>query len=605
MTNKYRAIPFRLRALGFGMYALSPVFKECSFLLSTFQAQVLSNCYEFRSLAMHCENCALLLKDQPINDITGIVRDLIDKGLIVSEEQFYKLIPHGADPCATITALVIPTANRLDSVLAALNSILDNMDRHAWKHPRIVILDDSDDEASRVKLLHELSRIAAQGNRTIMYAGKIEKKAFAQRLKRVGIHPDVIAFAVFGNPDNGPGLIGANRNCSLIETLGECFVTSDDDIVWRAARHPVFSESLRVTGDGFAQDVWVAEDRRDALHKANWMPVNILGEHEQLLGISLGNLLSSNNQDAGFVSDQNANGVLISAVRGEGIVTLTMPGIVGDCGRVSPRWMLLSNGRTGENTLQSKTAFDLALRSREIIAVASGQVITQGRFCMGYNLGLDNRLLLPPFVPISRGEDGVFGTTLSTLYPNSFTGHLPFAVLHDSRGYRSYPQRTSFRIVEFVNSLLRTYRMPRPAMRDAALKGFGSYLLELANTETRHFCASISELVQTFRISELHDRFESKGNSGELPPYARDEMIKWHIEESLALTTEHSWIPSELSARFPVIEAIQRTQKLVKNIGRLFYEWPDICDAAQELKLSARGLTKSVTEALEQYTDRS
>jgi hypothetical protein len=59
---------------------------------------------------------------------------------------------------------------------------------------------------------------------------------------------------------------------------------------------------------------------------------------------------------------------------------------------------------------------------------------------MSYCMGLDNRSLLPPFLPVGRNEDGVFGVTLGLTDENALFAHLPYGVIHDSQRPSSYAE---------------------------------------------------------------------------------------------------------------------------------------------------------------------
>ena len=49
---------------------------------------------------------------------------------------------------------------------------------------------------------------------------------------------------------------------------------------------------------------------------------------------------------------------------------------------------------------------------------------------MAMHLGLDNRFLLPPFMPVLRNEDGVWNLIRTICFPSSFSGHLPSILQH-------------------------------------------------------------------------------------------------------------------------------------------------------------------------------
>src|SRR5205085_4084755 len=49
---------------------------------------------------------------------------------------------------------------------------------------------------------------------------------------------------------------------------------------------------------------------------------------------------------------------------------------------------------------------------------------------MGTFFGLDNRQLVPPFLPSGRGQDHILGVTLRSCFNRSYFAYLPYALLH-------------------------------------------------------------------------------------------------------------------------------------------------------------------------------
>ena len=73
-------------------------------------------------------------------------------------------------------------------------------------------------------------------------------------------------------------------------------------------------------------------------------------------------------------------------------------------------------------------SFSLAASLGSWMRVVTRPTITDSGYCMALNLGLDNRHLLPPFLPVQRNQDGVFAAVL-TLCGSGCTGFLPWMVL--------------------------------------------------------------------------------------------------------------------------------------------------------------------------------
>ena len=80
--------------------------------------------------------------------------------------------------------------------------------------------------------------------------------------------------------------------------------------------------------------------------------------------------------------------------------------------------------------MQSEQSYREALRSREISEGRAVRHDQPERFLMSIHCGLDNRLALPPFMPVLRNGDGVFAQVLKACQPRHLIAHLPVAALH-------------------------------------------------------------------------------------------------------------------------------------------------------------------------------
>jgi hypothetical protein len=96
----------------------------------------------------------------------------------------------------------------------------------------------------------------------------------------------------------------------------------------------------------------------------------------------------------------------------------------------NPTGYLSLKGSSRQRLLRSEAEYYSAISCRQVLRKASLPVITDGMFCMATSIGLDNQDLLPPFIPVMRNQDGVFGATLRKCFENSYLTHLPWAFLH-------------------------------------------------------------------------------------------------------------------------------------------------------------------------------
>ena len=96
----------------------------------------------------------------------------------------------------------------------------------------------------------------------IAYAGLEEKTAFAKKLSEVGDIPleEIVSWACLGDDQYGQRTYGANRNTLLLHTVGECILTSDDDVICQVAVSPGFKQGLALSSSGWPAEFLVLSE---------------------------------------------------------------------------------------------------------------------------------------------------------------------------------------------------------------------------------------------------------------------------------------------------------------------------------------------------------
>src|SRR5262249_1198811 len=121
---------------------------------------------------------------------------------------------------------------------------------------------------------------------------------------------------------------------------------------------------------------------------------------------------------------------LLSRIWNNGRVVATSMGVVGDSGMHSPVGFLRIIGDSREDLVKSESAYRSACTSREMLRTADCVTITDHGWFLATGLGLDNRFLLPPFLPVCRNQDGLFGLLIQTCFEYACFGHLPGTIIH-------------------------------------------------------------------------------------------------------------------------------------------------------------------------------
>ena len=324
---------------------------------------------------------------------------------------------------------------------------------------------------------------------------------------------------------------------------------------------------------------------------------DIISEHEGLLGRRVSECLPKSNDEIDMAGIDSSFAHFLKS--GRGYIRATKAGVCGDSGVGSPGMALLLRGQARERIMDSEARYRTALMTRTVLRTVESTTISEGSFFMMSHVGLDNRGLLPPFFPMLRNEDGIFGTTLRACVEQGLIGHLPLAVFHDPQEQRRFTEedftRVALRLASFVILLLTSEGFPQKRGGTAErMKAAGEYLMRVGSLSERTWCEFFRErwLADISRhIRSLEQILEAREGS---PRYWREDILA-RIEafRSLALDEELD-IPADLRAGRSPKEARALSRRLVRRYGELLYWWPVIVAAAKDLRNNGKGMLREL-----------
>jgi len=584
--ESYRAVPFESNAIGFGMEVIHPHRSERSFILPTTARAILRAATKFRTIDEHvgeiCE--ALNYPAEKRESVENTLVDLLQKGLLASRAEICSLDtqPPAEDPTA-ISAVAFVTANRPAACLRAAESYIENTKRFS-RAAEFIVMDDSPPSEARDEFQASLAALGAKHGVLVRYAAAQEKERYAEALAARGIPRDVARFAVLGEGFAPARTTGSNRNCAILDTVEQCLLTADDDTVCKTATHPQRGSALRFFGHDMPRDWWFFPTREEALAAARWEDRDFLAEHELLLGASLVSLAAKRLSADALLLDDACDHQLTDLHNPTARVIITQAGVAGDSGGCSTKSFTMLKGDTLKRLTSSEQAFRTASGTRQVVALAGNPSVTHNPFCMTTTLGLDNRRLLPPFPPVYRNQDGVFGAAISSCFPNCYFGHVPCAVLHDAELDRAVEEFPDFRQSEMTIYLLSSCLYP-PGLQPAdALRLAGTHLQEVSKLRADDFWSFVMDVAR-WRMAAGLRLFETnlKALNG-CPDYWRANVLDFHRTMSSRLAADGQLIPAELRKRFSPEEARTIARNFARSMGQLYSWWPAIIEAAIELK---------------------
>ncbi len=468
-----------------------------------------------------------------------------------------------------IAAVGVVTRDRLPSLVGCLQSYLENFERHG-RSPEFVVVDDSAGDRGKAAVRSVADRFGAR----VGYAGRQEKARFAGALAAESAVPrEVIDFALFGD-ERCSVSTGANRNSLLLESAGSLLLMVDDDTVCRMAAAPeqdaapVFFSGYDPTEFGFFLN------RSLAAESVSFIDVDVLGCHETQLG---------------------------SVVGVNGRVAMTLPGLVGDSGMASPRYYLTLTGASRERLVASAAAYRSALESREVLRSVRHPTITAGPFFMSTFPGLDNRILLPPFFPVQRNSDGIFGVMMRECVDGSQVAFLPWIMLHAPEPPRRFApdemwvDAAAVRMCDIVIACVQAHE-PRAGVVEMAARsaGLGKHLQELGSLDFQDFEAGVRTM-QQFRnfafITALQTQLQTYGAS---PSFWADDVSRMIELTSQASAGEDYIVPRDLRQGRDVDAARQLSRGLIRRFGELLEAWPAMVAGAKRLRAKGHRLATAL-----------
>lgn len=567
-------------------------------LLPAPTTDLLNVCATFRPLTEHAQSGYNFLEvvqpgpaDLREQFVIAQLEELRRRGLLVpesSQKQFYR--QHGEPEVnPKFSSVGVVTHNRIQSLERCLLSYIAHSKKHGRTHD-YVVMDDFQQSAATgpiVKMLHSIKR--SHGVQ-IRYAALMEREQFAEALvKESGLPPDVVRFALFDTEQCGSP-IGANRNALFLDTVGELGYSTDDDIVCDlglafGARNDVSFESR-----GAFTKFWFFPDRKTTLKSMPRSEVDLLSLHERLLGRTLAGCIAE--FDDGELSFERVNSAQIQQlIAKRGKVPVTVGGVFGDSAMPTPIMFLLLESDSRRRLLESESAYRSAFASREVLRAVDRACITDNPFFFAATFGYDNRGLLPPFMPVLRAEDDIFGFTVRACIEDGYFGHLPTAVLHspvDARAYfPAFLEESAARteMNKIILAGLISFQIGRVVLDvSRRLQTFGRHLMEIASMPQEDFEEFIK--VQLWRMhTDTIQQMEGYLQHYRRQPafWAKDVDTYLHYFHT-ALIKENFIVPKDLLGSRNAEEARKLSQQLVFKFGQLLYHWPGLVEAARSLR---------------------
>jgi len=550
--------------------------------ISLFQRRVLGTYRETGTLAKMSSNALRLLALGPgyKNQIDEALQELSRTGVLTP---ISCVIGHGREETQNqpITSLCFPSADRPRQLFRAMDSFLSHI-RERGRSVTTVVIDDSESGVTQSAYLSGLRAAAIKSTTELRYADRPTRTNYIRQLAREGIDPKIASFALLGLGHRGAITTGSAQNCILLDTADEHILSVDDDVICRLARHPGFLPHVNIQSHSPAREQWFFRNHAELLEFATWRDnIDLLKEHEQLLGSSLINTLLDLDplRQEEMTVCPHITKVLLGDTAAR--VLLTFSGVAGDSGAYASWPWLTAQEPSLSRLLLGKTSMNAALASREILSVARQPTITHDNFFQSMAFGLANNTALPPFLPIGRNQDGVFGTLIQLMAPGS-VAHLPIAVLHEppTKRLTSFPD---FRLADLIDATIRrlspTYRIGSKNL----LEMVGRELEYIAYLGPSDFLEQLSEARDVYFQQILTSIDLALATGMNRQKYWLTLLLRFRRQTVTARLSRSALFPLEVQHGTGRSDAVTASRNVLRDTASLLQSWVHMTECARFL----------------------
>ncbi|MEJ2521100.1 MAG: hypothetical protein P8Y91_12295 [Desulfuromonadales bacterium] len=390
----------------------------------------LTLCDEFRTLDEHVAHIADGQASGPKADtVRGVLNSVRDQGLVLSTRDLCaELAPvPTADPVAEQPVLAIITCDRPKALARLLDSMVNVVD--LGNVARFYVIDDSRSDANQERNAEIVASRAKRLDFDITHFGARAARDFVDHLvAELPEHEESIRFLLDRSRWADTYSPGVARNYAQLLSVGHPQIVFDDDTVCRLYRAG-FRENAVTFGSPLKQALFFDEHETQAMvpPASGWDPVK---EHLRCLGHTVPEALGALSGET-FAPDsfRTADPGFAAALNRDSRVLITEFGAVGDPGTTNYDWIGELPPASLNVLLRDAEQRRLALSESRCWTGVNRFIFTPSA-TMSVNTGLDNRQLLPPYFPVNRNEDKLFGDATAFLHPNAVTVDYPLAILH-------------------------------------------------------------------------------------------------------------------------------------------------------------------------------
>jgi hypothetical protein len=556
--------------------------------------QALRHCKAFRTFDGHVSHLAEVLpqlrgQDEEVRRILQLLREA---GFLASGSELIAGLWRPSAAIAPVAEVIacITTCDRPQP----LQRLLQGLPASAGAGPRIryLVIDDSRRTDNRRRNQEIVAVCAAEGKCAIRYLGIAEQQRFIEGL--VDVLPQreaAIRFLLEAVPDGTLVSHGRTRNLALLFTVGKPLLFLDDDILPQSfappglGAPPKISSRPREVAFFAGNDEWAGYAQGEGLDP--------LRRHVEFLGLRLGQALPkvmSQAQGDAAIGDLTSGELL--NLGPDSPILVTACGSYGDPGIANNYWLFSLEGDSLERLRRSEGHYRRSLRERNLWLGRAGYQFVPNIALLSQLTGIDNRALLPPYFPLFRNEDFLFGFMTQLLHPDALMLDLPWAIAHlpdpprrwdaDAVDSPAYSGILSF-TAEALYGLRTSWPSRSPEDRLAAAAALLRDFAAMPESGLRQWFTRHALQTRISRINRWHALLEQQP---EAPEYWRQDLLRGIQRNQDSLLDASGYLLKDIPEEIGNERAAGYIASLWQHFAGALEAWPEIRAAAQRLEVA-------------------
>jgi len=503
-------------------------------------------CREFRTLSGHIDHVAREipeLRDEP-DDIRQVLESIRQAGLMLSAAAKARSISPAPAfaPAEPALCYCILTCDRSE----ALGRLLESMAAsHRFSESNSYhVIDDSREAENQEKNRSICKEFSSSHDIKLQYFGAEEQGQVLQQLQaQLPEHAAGIGF-LLGRYEENPAIpsYGRSRNWGLLLARGRRLVLVDDDILFQRVKPTITEAEVALTSLSRGADFFSADREWQTLLDSDHADPSS-GAFSQALGSSLAETLSLLGKDR-LPQDalRNLNPADFTHLQPDSSVLLTSCGYAGDPGTASNLWIYQLPAQYRQPLFASEQDYRKHITERNAWMGSFSPTLRNQFSLMSPLTGINSTRLMPPFFPLFRNEDLLFGVMLHQLYPDALFLDNPWAVPHLPAEHRTWDQDLALKpqnygLLDFCSDALVLDTSPlQTGSASERLQDCAGFFISLSRLPKETLEEKLAEQTLGLRTTQINRLNKILEQSEEAPIYWRDDLqrIIQAGEQSLA-----------------------------------------------------------------------